>query len=557
MSDLTPTERRLLPGLRRDNLVTELLAGVTLVAVSVPLNIGYAQIAGLPAQAGLYALVLPSLVFALTASSRQVVVAPDAAASALVASSLVGLGVAGGTGEYAAMAAAQAIVGGVLFLLCARLRLGFLANFLSHPVLVGFVGGLALEITVSQVAKMLGLQLGHGGFFDQLRRLVTSLDETHLLSTVLALVCLAVLVGGRRLSRRAPWALVVMVGATLAAHLFDLSGRGVAVLGEVPSGLPPLAFPDLDLGTWLLLVPSATALTAITVAEGLMVARAYADRHGQPHAPDRDLAAYGLANIGAGLTGGLTVGSSTSRTAAVDEAGARSQLPAIVLAVSAVLLLAFGAEALAGIPSPAIGATVLVAVSRLLGVAELRHLWHHSRDELAVAAVCFVSVLALGPLQGLLVAFVLALVNLTRRAAVPHGVVLTDPRQPPPAEGEVGSQHGGTAPGVVVLRLGGPLFFANARALTELVERTLAGADGPVRHLVLDVESVTDVDTTAAQGLTTMQVDLASRGTTLHLSRVTDGLADRLAELELFSGVATFRTNREALDRLDVGPDAG
>lgn len=557
-SDATrpPHDRRLLPGLTRANLLRELSAGVTLIAISVPLNIGYAQIAGLPATAGLYALVVPALVFALTASSRQVVVAPDAAAAALVASSLAGVGLAD-AGSYSAMAAAQALIGGVVFLLCSRLRLGFLADFLSRPILVGFIGGLALEVSLSQVAKMLGIGLPEGEFLDQATHLLTSLGQTHGWTVAVSAIALALLLGGRRWAPSVPWALVVMVLATAATSVLDLTDRGVAVLGSMPSGLPELAFPDLSLEVWLGLVPSAVALTAVTVAEGLMVARSYADHNGYPTDPDRDLAAFGLANVAAGLTSSFTVGSSTSRTAAMDEAGSRTQLPAVVLAVGSVLLLLFGADLLADIPAPAIGATVAVAVSRLLGLAELRHLRRVSPDELVVALVAFVGVLAIGPIGGLVVAFALAVVNLTRRAAAPHVHLLADPRRPESAALDLGEHVTQTAPGALVLRLAGPVFFANADALGAEVVRLVREAPDPVRVVILDVGSVTDVDTTAAEALERLEKELRAEGATIAITREDDRLLRRLERLGVLEAAERFPTNRAALASYELRAGAG
>jgi len=416
-----------LPGLGRANVAREILAGITLIALSVPLNIGYAQIAGLPPTAGLYALVLPSLVFALTASSRQLVIAPDAAAAALVSSSLVGLAVAG-SADYASMAAAQAILSGVVLLLAGRLKLGFLADFLSHPILLGFVGGLALEVMVSQVAKMLGVSIDSGAeFWEKAAELCAGLPSTHPASLLLSVVALTVLIAGRRWSPGAPWALLVMVAATAASVLLRFQDAGIAVLGEVASGPPQIAFPLLAVSQWIALVPSALALSAVVLAEGLLVARSYAEKHGDPHQPDRDLVAAGLANLAAGVSGSFNVGSSTSRTAAMDAAGSRTQLPSVVLAAGSLLLLLFGTKLLEAVPSPVIGAIVAVAVFRLLGLSELVSLWGESRAEFAVAAVCVLGVLVLGPIRGLLVAFVLALVNLARQAAAPPLEVLADP----------------------------------------------------------------------------------------------------------------------------------
>lgn len=547
--------RRVLPGVTRDNVLREVMAGVTLLALSVPLNIGYAQIAGLPASAGLYALILPSLLFALMASTRQVVVAPDAAAAALVASSLAGIGAAGiaGPDAYAAMAAAQAVLGGVLFLICGKLKLGFLADFLSRPILVGFVGGLALEVGLSQVAKMLGVRLGEGEFFEKAWTLLEQLPEAHGWSVVVSAGCLSVLLLGRHLTSKVPWALIVMAGATLATLWFSLETRGVSVLGPMPSGPPKFAVPDLPLSVWLALVPSAVALTAVTVAEGLMIARTYSDKNAQPHDPDRDLTAFGLANIGAGLSSSFSVGSSTSRTAAMDSAGARTQVPSVVLALGSLLLLVFGADLLSDIPSPAIGATVAVAVSGLVGVGEMRQLWRLSRPEFAIAVVAYLGVLLIGPIGGILIAFVLALVNLTRRAATSHVLVLADPRRGP-KEQDLGESPTQTVPGVLVLRLGGPIFFANATAFAADVRQRIDQAPDPVRLVVLDLASVTDLDVTAAEELARLAEALTAEGTEIALARVSSDILEHVERFGLFAQAHRYTTNRAALDAFAARP---
>ncbi|MFC6154350.1 SulP family inorganic anion transporter [Nocardioides yefusunii] len=559
---------RLLPGLNRSNAARELLAGLTLVAISVPLNIGYAQIAGLPPSSGLYALIVPSLLFALLASTRQVVVAPDAAAAAMVGASLVGTGAAAGTDDLAVLAAAQAVLGGLLFLVCAKLKLGFVGRYLSRPVLVGFIAGLAAQVMLGQVAKMLGLKLEREGFFPQVGELVSSLEGTHLTSVLLSLGCLAVLLGGRRWRRRFPWALVVMVGTTVLTAALGLADHGVSVLGEVPSGLPSFAFPAVGWSAWVALFPAACALTAVTMAEGLLVSRSYALTHHHPVNLDRDLAAFGAANIGSGLSGGFTIGSSTSRTAAMDEAGARTQLPLVVLAVVSVLLLAFGTGLLALVPSPAIGATVAVAVLELLGIGTLADLARRSPDECTVAVVCLLGVLVLGPVAGLSVAFFLALLNLVRRSSSSPGVVLVDPRTDGhPTESGSDSGHGSTSTsgtggsagsdvvdGSVVLRIGGSIHFANADALDEQVRAVAARED--VTRILLDLSVTSDVDVTGAERLSACVAAVTRGGVRVELTRIGDPLSRRLTRLGLFDDLVRHPTNRAALapDSLAPGP---
>ncbi|HLS46690.1 MAG TPA: SulP family inorganic anion transporter [Ornithinicoccus sp.] len=524
-----------------------MLAGVTLLAIAVPLNIGYAQIAGLPPTAGLYALVVPSVVFALMTTSRQVVASPDAATAALVASSLLGV-TAAGSEDLATMAAAQAILGGIFFLLLAYFKLGFLANFLSKPILVGFVGGLAAEIMLSQVAKMLGVHPAGDGFFVELIGLLRELPSAHLWSIAVSAASVAVLLVGRR-APGMPWALLVLVGATITTVALELDAHGVAVLGEVPAGPPQFAFPNLSWSLWLTLIPSALALTMVTVAEGLLVIRSYAEKHGYETGPNRDLAAFGGANIASGLTGSFAVGSSTSRTAAMDQAGSRTQLPSLVLATGSLLLLMFGTALLSDIPSPAIGAIVAVAVARLIGIGELSDLWRLSRFEFGVAVSCLLGVLVLGPIRGILLAFVLSLINLTRRAASPPIDILHG-EDDPQVSLQQGTEAGETAPGVIVVRFAAPIFFANSGALSNSVRTMVGSAPHPVRAFVFDLEAVTDVDVTGADAMRSTLEWLHDQEISVGYTRVRPELRSRLEHFDLVQDVREFPTSRAALTSL-------
>ncbi|WP_349426898.1 solute carrier family 23 protein [Microbacterium sp. LWS13-1.2] len=542
--------QRPLTGLTTRNLATELTAGVTLLAIAVPLNIGYAQIAGLPPTAGLYALIVPTIIYALVVSSRQVVASPDAAAAALVASSVGGLAAAG-SADYATLALAQAIISGILFVLMSVFKLGFLANFLSKPILVGFVGGLALDIMVSQVAKMLGVKIDSGGeFLDKTVGLVTGLGTANLWSVLISVTSVAVLLLGARFLKAVPWALVVLVVSTLVVVLTGLDELGVDVLGEVPAGPPALTWPLLDWTMWLALIPSAIALTLVTTAEGLLVSRSYAEKRGYPFHANRDLLAFGLGNIAAGAQGSFAMGSSTSRTAAMDQAGSRTQLPSLVLAAGTLLLLLFGTALLADIPSPAIGAVVAVAILPLLGIREFRQLWRQDRFEFAVAATCFLVTVFVGAIPGILVAFVLALINLAKRAANPAIDVLEaddDTKQSLLEDAPTGAT---TAAGLVVVRLAAPLFFANGAVFAAAVKRAVTGADQPVHHVVIDMEAVTDIDVTGAEAFEALEHWLHDNDVTLAFSRVRPPTRARLEELELLSGQAFFATNRAAVAAL-------
>jgi high affinity sulfate transporter 1 len=544
--------RRPLAGLTRRNLGRELLAGVTLIAISIPLNIGYAQIAGLPATAGLYALIVPTILYALFVSSRQLVASPDAAAAALVASSPGGLAVAG-SAEYATLALAQAIIGGILFLLLAVFKLGFLANFLSKPILVGFVGGLALDILVSQIAKMLGVKIDSGAeFLDKSAQLIAGLGTSNPWSLLIAVGSIAILLLGRRFLPVVPWALVVLVVATVIVIATTADDNGVAVLGEVPAGPPALTWPIIPWQTWLALVPSAIALTMVATAEGLLVSRSYGEKRHYRTDPNRDLLAFSVANVAAGASGSFTVGSSTSRTAAMDQAGSRTQLPSLVLAAGTLLLLLFGTALLADIPSPAIGAIVAVAILPLLGIREFMDLWRLDRFEFTIGAVCFVSTLFIGSIAGIVVAFVLALVNLARRAANPAIDVLALNDNPSASLLEGAPQGSVTAPGVIVVRMAAPLFFANGDVFTQAVKSAVTSAGGAdaVHHVVVDMEAVTDIDVTASESFAALREWLEGEGIALSFSRVRSGARPRLEHFGVIRNETVYSTNRAAIESL-------
>lgn len=547
--------QRPLAGLTWRNAGGEAVAGVTLLAIAVPLNIGYAQIAGLPPTAGLYALVLPAIVYALIVSSRQLVASPDAAAAALVASSIGGLAVAG-SADYLTLAFAQAIICGVLFAFAAVLKLGFLANFLSKPILVGFVGGLALDILVSQIAKMLGVTIDSGAeFTDKVGALVTGLPTLNGWSVLIAALSVVVLVVGKRVARAVPWALIVLVVATVAVVASGLEAQGVAVLGPVDAGPPTLTWPVLDWGRWLALIPSAIALTLVTMAEGLLVARSYGEKHRYGTSPNRDLLAFGAANVAAGATGGFAVGSSTSRTAAMDQAGSRTQLPSLVAAIGTLLLLVFGTGLLEHIPSPAIGAIVGVAIIPLLGIREFGELWRQDRFEFAIGAVCFVVTVLIGAIPGIFVAFVLALINLAQRASSPAIDVLEADGDPHSSLLDPAPRGATTAPGIVIIRLAAPLFFANGSVFADAVKRAVTSASG-VRNVVLDLEAVTDIDVTGAEAFAGLKAWLHDNGVGLSFSRPRTELVDRMRDLGVLDDERLYPTNRAALADLGT-PSVG
>jgi MFS superfamily sulfate permease-like transporter len=404
---------------------------------------------------------------------------------------------------------------------------------------------------------MLGVKIDSGGeFVHKVVGLVTGLGTVNAWSVLISVVSVVVLLVGKRLAGMVPWALVVLVLATILVVVADLDGAGVDVLGEVPAGPPALTWPVIDWSMWLVLIPSAMALTLVTTAEGLLVSRSYGEKRGYPTSPDRDLFAFGLVNIAAGASGSFAVGSSTSRTAAMDQAGSRTQLPSLVMAAGTLLLLLFGTALLADIPSPAIGAIVGVAILPLLGIKEFAALWRFDRFEFVIGAVCFLVTLFIGSIPGILVAFVLALINLAKRAANPAIDVLASSGEPSDSllaeapRGEV------TAPGVIVVRLAAPLFFANGSVFEDAVKRAVRAApEASVHHVIVDMEAVTDVDITGAEAFEALETWLTAHDIELGFSRVRPDARARLETLGLLGDHPVYDTNRAAIVALAAHPD--
>lgn len=538
--------RAIIPGLSKKNLGREFVSGLTLLALAIPINVGYAQVAGLPASAGLYALVIPTLLFAFFASSRQVVVAPNAATATLIGTSLAGLGAGD---NIVVMAAAQALTCGIILLIAAAFKLGSLAEFLSKPILVGFMAGLGIDISVGQIAKMLGLEVSATApFIERVWQLLTSLGDMQLWPPVVGLSALLFLLGGARVRRGIPWALLVMVAGIVCSWLFSFEDLGVEVLGDISVGWSALAVPIIPLSQWMLIIPSAVAIAAITMAEGLMVSRNYAESHRVELDPNRDVAAFGLANIAAGLSSSFAVGPSTSRTATMNGAGSRTQFPSIVVAVGALALIIFGTSLLAPTPQPVIGAIVLVAVLSLMRPRRFRKILAQTRSEFWIAITCMLLVVAVGPLNALLIAFGLTLVNLVRRMSQAPVQLLSAPSSPDDhftvAEDD-GQEF--TAPGVVMLRIMSPIFFANS---SELAARILEQQRPDVHALVLDCSGVSDVDVTGGERVRRAIREVKDRGTAVYFTRVQPRMKPGLEQSGLMSEENEFVTNRDAFEHI-------
>jgi high affinity sulfate transporter 1 len=547
-----PTPRFLvgIRGVKRQDLQREILAGITLAALMIPLNIGYAQVAGLPPIVGLYAAIVPMVVFALCSTSRNLVASCDAPIAALIGSLLVTLA-APGDPRYVQLALALALTCAAIFFLFWLFRLGFLANYLSRAVLIGFISGLGIDVFTNQLTKILGVSIDVEGYFRGVIALIRSIPQANLYDVAIGVGSIVIIRLLKRYAPRLPGALIALILMTALVAIFHLYQRGVSVLGFVPSGLPRLVFPQVSLGDYLKLLPGALAICGITLAEGLLIARQYSKKYGYPIDADQELFAFGAANIAGGLTGALVVGSSASRSASMDGLGVRSQLPSMVAAAVVAVVLVFFTSLLALLPNAALGGIVANSVLSLIEVGELRELFRIRRSEFWVATVCLLSVLVLGPLLAVIIAFLLSTVEVVRRAANPQSAVLNEL---PDGHGyyvSLGKHQAITQPGLIVYRFGALLFFANANTFTEHIKGLVENAGSRVEWLVLDAEAISDIDTTGAEALGEVIQFLGSRHVTLAIARASPPITDLLRTynlLEKISAERLYPTNRDAVE---------
>jgi sulfate permease, SulP family len=575
-----------LRGIKVAGLPREISAGITLAAMIIPLNIGYAQLAGLPPTAGLYAGIIPLVVFAIFTSSRQVVASPDAPITALLAATLIGFATVGDPLRLQ-YALAIALLSGLLFFVFWFFRLAFLANFLSRAVLAGFITGLGIEVFTNQVRRALGVSHAAGtesgvgalamqahdalatsipttGYFAEVIALIQSIPHANWYSFAIGAGTFAIVRLMKRYTPKVPGALVALIVMTVIVAVFGLDRKGVSVLGTIPSGLPTLTVPNVPLADYVRLFPAAIAVVGITLAEALLLVRAYDRKCGVKSDGGQVLFAYGVANVAGAFSGSLVTGPSASRSAAMDDAGAGGQFPSLVAAGTIGLVMIFFTDELSALPTAALAGIVASAVLNLIEVGELREFWHMRRSEFWVAAVCVISVLALGPLQAVVIAFLLATIDLLRRASRPGTWVLREA----PDGSHFLPEEAGSAPdtsGLIVYRFGAPLYFANASLFEEEVEKLVTQATTPVKWLVLDVEAMVDIDTSGAEVLHQVLSQLADRGVTVAISRPNEPTAALLAQyhlLDLIGENRLYPTNRHAVaayrqEHGQPGPEAG
>jgi high affinity sulfate transporter 1 len=517
-------------------LGADVLAGVTVAAYLVPQVMAYAQLAGLEPVVGLWAAILPGIAYAFLGTSRFVSTGPESTTAIMVAAAVTPLA-AGDPARYAALAAALALVVGVICLAGAVLRLGFLGDLLSHPLLVGYLAGVAVLMILSQLSNLTGIPVHGETALDDVADILTNVDAVHGPTLALGVGVVAFLPVASRFLPWLPAPLVAVITTTLLVAFLDLDARGVQLVGPIPSGLPPFGIPGIgpsDLGP---LAAAAVGVALVAYTDDLLTARAFAARHGDAVDPNAELAALGAAALSAGVSSGMPVGSSGSRSAILESVGGRSQVAGLVAVICVVVVLLALGGLLARIPTAALAGLVVYAALRLIDVAGFRRLARFRPSELALALAAAAGVLVFGVLVGILVTIALSVVDLFARVARPEAAILGRP------EGIAGLHNiedypgAATIPGLVVFRYDAPLCFANANDFRTRALDAVDRQQGPVEWLLLNAEAIVDIDLTAADALGELHDDLQRRGIVLAMARVKQDLRDQLERIGLITHI--------------------
>jgi SulP family sulfate permease len=514
-------------GYSRSDLNGDVSAGLTIGAMLVPQAMAYALLAGLPPQVGLYAATLPVLVYALLGTSRQLAVGPVAIVSLLTATALGELAPTGTTG-YLAAAALLALLVGLIHVVLGVARLGWVVNFLSHSVLVGFTSAAAVIIGLSQVKHLLGVQVPRSDHIHEtLTELARELSETQTATVLVGLGSIATIVVLRRVSKRLPGALIVVVGATIVSSLANLPERGVQTVGNIPSGLPGFALPDVGFGVIGDLAPAAGIITLIGFVESIAVAKVYARRHRYEIDPNTELIALGSANVVAGITGGYPVGGGFARTAVNDAAGARTPLASVITAGVVLAVLAFFTPLFQDLPQAALAGIIIVAVRNLIDVAEIRHIVRVKRSDAIGMGIAAIATLVLGIELGIAIAVISSMLVVFARMSRPHTAVLGRIQNTTSYRNLERFPNAIVVEGITVIRVDAAVSFINAQRLKNLL-LSFARSQSPPDHLVLDCSGINDLDATGADALSEIVDEFADSSTELHLCDVKGPVRDVL-----------------------------
>jgi SulP family sulfate permease len=497
--------------------VRDAIAGLQLAAMNIPQALGYTKIAGTPIVTGFYTLLLPLVGFAAFGSSRYLVVAADSATAAILAGGLSSLAPLG-SARYVALASLVALLTAAFLLLARVLKLGFLADFLSQTVLVGFLTGVGFQVGIAVLGEMLGIQVHARRTVFQLVEVLRGLPNVHPLTLGLSIAVLIVIFGLHRFQPRIPGPLIAVVGAIAASAMFNFAGRGVEIIGPVAGGLPHLGFPRVGWSDVGALVPVAASCVVMIVAQSAATARVFAMRHHQALDENADLVGLFAANVAAGFSGTFVVNGSPTQTEMVESSGGASQLAQIATAIVVAGVLLFLTRPLEYLPRCVLGAIVFVIAVHLIDLRGLRDIQRESPGEFALALMTAGAVVVVGVEQGIVLAMVVSLLRVVRHSYHPYTGVLVlregNWQAQPALPGAT------TEPGLAIYRFGAPLFYANANRFSNEVLRLAGQGESRLLWVIIDAEAITHVDYSAARMVRELHRELAGRGTTLVFARV-------------------------------------
>ena len=513
----------------KKRLSGDVVAGVTLAALGIPEVMGYTKIAGMPVITGLYTILIPILIFALLGSSRHLVVGADSATAAIMAAGLAGLAPIASP-QYVELAGVLAIVTGGFLLLARLLRLGFLANFLSRSVLIGFLTGVGIQVAIGQVAGMFGVSEGSGmGPVTKFIRTLGKIPDASWTTFAVTASVFVIIFGLKRVNKKIPGGLVALIITIAASWTLDLESHGVAVLGSVPSGLPSVGIPDVGWDELTTLIPVAGAIFIVILAQSAATSRSYAARYNERFDENVDLVGLSGANIAAGLTGTFVVNGSPTKTQIVDSAGGRSQVASISASVVVLIVLLFLTKPLAYLPNAVLATIVFIIGVELVDVAGMRKILNRRSDEFIIAAITAAVVVILGVEQGIILAMVLSVIDHLRLSYHPRDTYLTTN----PA-GHWGSTRVSVTdppvaaiPGLVIYRFGASLYYANANLFQEEM-RHIITSDPPPTWLCLDAAEIGDIDFSGGEVLAGLLAEMEEHGVRLVFADLPDAVRSEL-----------------------------
>ena len=563
---MTAVMRRLLPewsrGYRREWVSRDVVAGVTLAAVAIPECMGYTSIAQTPIATGLYTVIFPTIVFALLGSSKLLVVGADSATAAILAAGLAGLTVPGLTpasSEWVAFTSLVALVCGGMLLLARLLRLGFLGDFLSASVLIGFLTGVGIQVIGGQIPDMLGVPKGGGRWLEQQWDWITELPDASVLTIGFALGTLVISLGFKRFSPRIPGAIVAVVLSIIISAATDAKAHGVAVVGSVEPGLPPIGLPPgISWDDVPRVLGIAFACFVLIIAQSAATSRSFAMRHGDRVDVNRDIVGLAGANVAAGLSGTFVVNGSPTKTQILDGQKGRTQLANLTMSAAVLIVVLVATAVLDDMPKAVLAAIVFLIGIDLIDLLGLRLLARRRWSEFLIAAITCVVVFTVGVEQAIILAVILSVLDLVRRQYSPRDFIIRpDGRGGVVYEKAVAGRE--SLPGLIIYRYDAQLFYANANRFVDDAEAIIEAAPDPVRWFVLDAGSIDDVDYSAGISLGRLLDYLTSRNVTFGLARLDESLSMTLRMYGLLDRIPAdhrFSTLEEALAafRADAGP---